>query len=220
MPRRSSGKRSGGRKRGPAKDWIYTDPGYGAGVVTLNTGFAGALAQPLSYSQNSRKLAVFGQLGVIPPAQNWQSWAAIPEGGNNRLYAAECWIGLAPTAWAVGNSILFGARLVVWDQSPDDGAALAPELDYSMFSQSPVNGQSPATSANLGFLRQTHFMVSNIAGTAVTATGAWNLRLSWRSQKGIQVGPGKALFLWMELATGSVQARPWLRCRSLWARER
>lgn len=223
MPRRSSGRgkgQSSSRRRGPAKDWIYTDQGYGAGVVTVNTGPAGALAQPLSFSQNARKLLVFGQFGVANPVGNYQSWAAIPEGGNSRLFAVDGWIGLQPTAWGVGNTVLFGSRLVVWDQASDDGAALAPEVGYSMFATSIVDGQSPATSANLGFLWQTHFIQSNVANTAVTNSGAWNIRVQWRSNRGIQVGPGKALFLWLELSSGSVQVRPWLRMRSLWARER
>jgi len=218
MPRRRSSSRS--RSSGPRvrKDWVYTDGAYGGPTElwTLNAGLAGALAFPLTLSQNSRKLDQAGPLGAAAPAAERVSWAGIPEGGQQRVYAVDGQVLISAGTWNVGSALQLGWRLKVFEQDPFDNTALTAPF-YSMFVDNLPAGVSVATTANEGFLREGFMNLANIAGTVVTTTSAWVLRIRWRSKTGIRLANNNALFLYLESAAGSITVRGNNRMRVLMA---
>lgn len=203
-----------GRKPRVVKDWVYTGAAYSGLNWTLTAGIAGALAFPLTYSQNARKLAVHGPLNALPGVGNLESWAAIPEGGAQRIFAVDGGIYVDANTWNVGSSFKVGWRLKVFEQDPLDGTALTAPF-YSMYTDNTPNGVTIATSANEGYLREKHWSVANVAGTVVTTTSSWYVPIRWRSQRGITLGNNTALFLYLESATGSITLRGHNRMRTL-----
>lgn len=216
--RRNSGRRA--RSRTP-KDWVYTDAGYAERTFQLNPGVAGILTFPLTISQNARKLISAGPLqgglstgaGTMPFLT---SWAGIPEGGMQRVFAVDGFVTVRANTWNAGNELGLMWRLVVADQDPLDLNAFTTP-GYSMTADNIGIGESVATSANQGFLREQMFWRNNIAGTAVTASGSWVLPIRWRSQRGIRIRDGNALFCYFESWSGSVVTNIRTRMRCLMA---
>lgn len=202
------------RRSRVTKDWVYTDAAYSSNSWTLNAGLAGALAFPVTISQNSRKLIQAGPLQANPLAAEIMSWAGIPEGGAQRIYAVDGSILVSAATWNVGSALQFGWRLKVFEQDPLDNTALTAPF-YSMFVDNLPAGVDVATSANEGYLKEHYVNISNIAGTVVTTTSAWVFPIRWRSQKGITIGNNRALFLYLEAAGGSITVRGINRVRAL-----
>jgi len=217
MPRAAG--RRGMKKRRVPKDWVYVDGSYAERTAVLNPGIAGVLTFPLSISQSARKLISAGPVegGLAAGAGTMPfltSWAAIPEGGMQRIFAVDGCIMYRPNAWNIGNSLRLGWRLVVLDQDSLDLSGYTTPF-YSMFVNNVANGFNVATGANEGFLKEDYFDIANISGTAVTSSGAWKIPIRWRSQRGIRLGDSRALYLYVESAGGSVIGQILSRVRTL-----
>lgn len=213
MPRRRGGGRPA-RPR-PKTDWTYTDDAYSPNTsISIVAGIAGLVGIPLSYSDNAIRVGIFGQAGVAPPIAAWRGGYVVPEGGRNRCHAVEGWLYFIPDTWAVGQNFLMGARLLHLPMDPTTGQALV-TTQYSLHSA--TTGHTPAEHANSGFLKEWLIQDANIAGTAVTARGAWLLRIQWRSAKGITFSNDRALIMAIESRVGSIGMRVIPRLRSLWS---
>jgi len=220
MPRRggSSSRRGGMKKRRVPKDWTYVDGSYSERTFAITAGPAGVITLPLTISQSARKLLTAGPvegglvagLGTMPFLS---SWAGIPEGGMQRVFGVQGTLMIRPNTWNIGNNLRLGWRLLVLDQDSFDLSGYTTPF-YSMFVNNLANGFNVATGANEGFLREGYLDIANISGTAVTANAAWQIRFGVRIPRGIRLGDSKALYLYLEAASGSVTLTclPRLRC--------
>jgi len=196
-------------------DWIYTRFAYTTNSTTMTPGVAGALAVPLSYAQNTRRLAPFGPTGVAPAAGVWVGWEAIPEGSKQQCFEVDGELMLIPNTWNVGNSFLMGWRLMYGEQqSSTADQFLDPE--YHMFDAAAAPNTSAAQWANAGYMKEGYFNISNIAGTAITSSGAWKVPIKWKSRRGVTLNNAFSVFLYLESAIGSINMRIIPRLRSRW----
>jgi len=212
-----SQKRSGrsGRRSTP-KDWVYQQQAYGVDTIFLGPGSVNAIALPLTVSQNARRHITSGSISTEP---NWasqfvvQSGAAMPEGSKQRVFAVDGWVAIVPQDLAAGTAFTFGMRLLHQDQYPVDGEMIT-DAGYSMFEDTTPN--VIAQYANAGFLREwwRHEVFSTaIAGLVNKAS--FNMRVQWRSRRGLTLGNDRALYLYMESHPGSRELTIWTRMRCL-----
>jgi len=208
---------SGGRRRAfrMPKDWVYSTEAYSP-AYTLTAGFATAQAIPLVYSQNTTRYIMWGT--AAEPA--WgnrlqlQSGAAFPDHSKQKVYAADCWLEIAPVTFTAGQEFAFGARLLHNDMDVNT-AQMVVQTGYSMWSN--TADLDAAQAANAGYLKEMRMseLVPSVAG--LVNRGRWMKRFFWSSQRGITLGNDRGLFLFMESLTGSVVLRVRLYCRTLMA---
>jgi len=206
----------GGRSKPVKTDWIYNDDSYSAPALEFAAGEANIIAFPLSYSDNARRIHLYGS--NLQPAEeldNYRGWYAIPEGSKQKCFEVDAFVRLDPATWTIGQSFTVCMRLAHFEQDPETGAALLVP-DYSTGAQSDIAGNvTPAAHANSGFLKEMRMSQANISGTAVSSRGNWELKMHWRSERGITLGNNRALFMLIESVFGSItlRARPWIRSR-------
>jgi len=198
------------------KDWVYNELSYtatSAHTMAPGSGPGNPGIFPLTVSQNQRMIALAGTPGAVPLGATYQSWAAIAEGGHQRVYAVEGHIDMDPTTWNVGQSFRVGWRLLYEQINPTTGGFLLP-TGYSMWLNSAAGG-TVAQFANSGFLKEGYLSDANIAGTAVTSRGTWRLPIRWSSKRGVRLSDDRAILLWVESAAGSITLRLLPRMRAL-----
>lgn len=207
--------RSRRRARGsmrPRLDWVYNEQAYNNLETTVTPGIANAIAFPLTVSQSARRLVTWGVDTALPGIPDYQSWAAIPEGGGQKVFAAECKLIVRPSVWAIGNDIRLGMRIIILTMDPTDGSPFV-DPGYTMWATGATT--TVAQWANYGFLRESHFTQSFDSNNR-----SWNLRLNWRSKQGRKMRPNEALYLYLEVPStpvASVNAIVIPRCRALQA---
>ena len=183
---------------------MYNPQTYVTGNISVPSGVAAAVAQPLTYSQNSQR-QMHHQPSAAYTTSDFMVGSAFPERGHQTVYAVEGIIQVEPSAWALGNFIRFGWRLAIMDMDPVDTSALiVPE--YSMYTSG--TNVTIAQSANTGFLAEGRLF--RIAGDGERGH---QMMVRWSSSKGIRLGNDRALYLYMEGATDSVslRVRPYVR---------
>jgi len=201
-------KRRGFKPRMP-KDWVYNELSYMSSTSTLNSGASNGIAFLLASSQSAKRVQLFGSQSVLGVPSQIQSWASIPQGGTDRVYAVQGWAVITPNTWNIGDSFILSMRLLHGEQDDVGGGWLAP-IGYSSWANS-VGVITPAQFANGGYLKEKVFVQGNISGTAVTSSGLWSVPFLWTSKRGVRMGPNRGLFMYMETAVGSIALR--MRCR-------
>jgi len=198
------------------KDWVYTHQAYPVDNLSLAPSSVGAMAIPLTISQNARRELAFGSPGIEPvwADQNQvQSGAAFPEGGGLRVYAAECTLIVLPQDWALSTFFRLGIRLMHQVMTNFDGE-MSIEAGYSMWEA--TTPESVNQWANAGFLREWYkaeFWTGSAGGLITRTHFVYNLR--WRSQRGVRLGNDRALYLYLETDFNSRELSIWPRCRAL-----
>jgi len=186
------------------RDWVYTNEGYSSGFVGMAADPSNAVAVPLTVSQNARQIIAHGSPGVEPvwaDLTQYQSSAAVPETGNQVVYAVDGVIMVTPADWAISTFFRLGMRLLHYEQDPGSGDMLA-HAGYSMF-----EGITPwdiNMVANEGYLREWYKFEqwNGSAGGLVARTG-FVYPVRWRSRRGLSLAPNRALYLYMESAVNS-----------------
>jgi len=193
------------------KDWVYNSQAYTHLETTVTVGPSNAVAIPLTISQTARRIQKWGLHNVAPSLTEYDSWSAIPEGGGQKVYAADITVLVRPSVWAVNNDLKVGWRLLIAKQDPTDGTCLL-DPNYGMW----VGVLSPGTQAsqwaNQGFLKE-GYMYHSFGDNNI----GWKLRTFWSSRRGRSMGPGEALFLYWEnqSSSGAVNSIITPRCRAL-----
>jgi hypothetical protein len=194
------------------KDWVYNSQAYSNLETTITIGPANGVAFPLTISQTARRIQKWGLHNVAPSLTEYDSWSAIPEGGGQRVYAADCTVFVRPSVWAVGNDLRLGWRLLIARQDPTDGTMLQ-DPNYGLWQGVLNPGTQPSQWANQGFLREGyayHSFGDNNIG--------WTIRPRWFSRRGRSMAPSEALFLYLENSnnpSGGVNSIVIPRCRAL-----
>ena len=155
MPRR--------RMKTTRGDWVYRGREYDddGGPPDLNSG--------PSYEWAERSLGVGqpnGSLVILYDSQNYLTQSVARDAAGNDyslpmaaraaqrrplLHEVEGIITYRPSNWAIGSLMLWGWRLIVAEQDPEDGAALL-DANYTMFD--PAAGSSPNEDSTRGRTRR------------------------------------------------------------------
>lgn len=197
------------------KDWVYTNEGYSSGGASLQNDPSSAIAIPLTVSQNARQIIAHGTPGNEPiwaDLTQYQSSAAVPETGNQVVYAVDGYVICQAQDWALATFFRLGMRLMHGEQDPGSGD-LVTTAAFSMW-----EGISPwdiNMVANIGFLREWYKAETwqGAVGGLVTRT-AYVYPIRWRSRRGLRLAPDRALYLYMETATNSRGLDVWPRLRT------
>lgn len=209
--------RQGGRSGFKVKkDWVYNEETYAA-PFALGAGQANAQAWPLVYSQNARRVVVWGEQGVEPDwldYAQYQSGSASPELSRQRVYAVQGIVHITPQTWALGSAFVLGMRLLHYDMVPSSGR-MAAAPDYTMFNPGGAPPVTAAQFANEGYLKEWRMQEYVPAVAGIITRGRWTLPIFWQSRKGISLGNGRGLFMYFETADGSVQVNPVMYLRTL-----
>lgn len=193
-------------------DWVYNEQAYTGIESTVAPGPANAIGVPLTVSQSSRRVATWGIDTAVPSITDYQSWAAIAEGGQQRIHGADCHVMVRPSAWAAGNVVRIGFRLLLARMDPVDGSMLLDPL-YKFWATGLGDTTTPAQYANAGFMRET--ILYEVFGD--NAQG-WQVRLRWRSRKGLRIMDDFAAYLYieaMQYPSASTSGIIIPRCRAL-----
>lgn len=214
-PMKKGGKRRSSSKRIEKSDWIYNDDAYSALNINLDPGAVAAIAWPLNYAQNSQRAVDFTPHNTIPLATAWHGAYTRVAARRETCVEVDGGFRCEASTWNVGNSFTMRWRLAHHEQDPETAEALL-EPDYSLTNVSnAVSLTPPAAFANYGFLKEGTMVMSNVAGTAVTSSGAWFVGVKWKGR--CTIGPSRGMYVLVESVAGSItlRLRPWLRSRWL-----
>lgn len=177
---------------------------------SLNAGAAGAIAPVLVDStnvlRNLRGGAVNQTTSVAAGPVVHGAWERA-EGRRPIVTEIEAMIRYTPTTWAVGNLFWTGARFVVGEQTGDTGA-ISMFASYSMWTYNPALGTTPARWAN----EKRNLKEMRFVQDFDTNDTTWVVNMRWRGRWRLQ--PEHGLFLWLESASTSVNARAEVFCRT------
>jgi len=214
---RSNRRRGASRSRQSRKDWVYLQQSYGVDSVFLAPGSVGAVALPLTISQNARRHITFGTISTEPVWADQfqvQSGASMPEGSKQRVYAVEADLMVIPNDLTAGSFFRFGWRLLHGEMYNLTGE-LNIDAGYSMFEDTSANS-TVAMYANAGFLkenRDAQYFSTAVAGLVNRA--AFNYSIRWSNPRGITLGNDRAMFLWLETSAVSRELSVFAFCRTL-----
>lgn len=127
--------------------------------------------------------------------------ASRAEGKRACIKACQCTLIVRPSAWAINNVMEMGARLIIAEQIPLQGAANIP-ADYSMWTQ-PVAAdphRELALWANMQGMLAEKRWAAHFGGGETSNTTRWTLKIAWRGKRYLR--PGEGLFLYLEHPTG------------------
>jgi len=135
--------------------------------------------------------------------------SARAEGRRAMVRAVEGTIHVEPSSWALGNTMVIGWRLGVWEQDSETGFVLL-DSEYTMWSTGVNNVLS-----NAGQFANRHNWVRErriIRPFNNQVGGAWQFNVNWRGRPR-SLGPDQAFGLYLEARSTSVNMRinPWLR---------
>lgn len=171
---------------------MYNELAYHSSEVNVSPGAGNAVAIPLTVSQSARRLATWGLDTIVPSALDYQSWAAIPEGGGQRVHAVEAHLMIRPSVWAAGNVVRIGFRILLARMDATDGSALMDPL-YRMWQAAAGDTMHVAQFANAGFMRE-HILYEVFGDNAQ----GWHVRMKWRSKRGLRIMNDYAVYVYME----------------------
>jgi len=194
-------------------DWVYNEMAYNSAETTVGPGAGNAVGLPLTVSQSARRIATWGLETAVPAVGDYQSWAAIPEGGEQRVHAVEAHLMVRPSIWAAGNVVRIGFRLMLARMDATDGSMLLDPL-YRFWQQAAGDTMHVAQFANAGFMRE-HVLYEVFGDNAQ----GWHVRMKWRSRRGLRIMDDYAVFVYMEGSAAfpgtSVTGFVVPRCRAL-----
>lgn len=196
------------------RDWVYSEESYGS-TYTLTAGPDNAQAIPLVYSQNARRVIVYGQPLIEPTWANRlqvQSGAASPELSKQKIFAVTGWCRITPVNFQAGTGFHLGLRLMHADMAPE--SAIAALLNgYTMMPFVAGDARTAAQYANEGYLKEWRVAEAATAVNNIVQKGQWMYRIGWRSQRGVTLGNGRGLYMYMESSSGSlnINVQYWLR---------
>lgn len=208
------------RRKFVAADWVYRDNVYddaGATIENLGSyvntptaltpGVANALVKSLYDSHNYMK-------GVVAPSAGTPfvfGSAARAEAHRPLILGVEGQVIIRPSTWALGDNIVLGARVAIFEQDAGNGVALL-DPTYTMFNTTPNVSINPANWAN----DRTWIWERRMYETFLENRAVFRLFLRLRFRR--RLLPHQALFLYLETnnqggTTGSVnvQVTPWVR---------
>lgn len=198
----------------PRPDWVYRNDAravaglggsddlgtYSVVVKALTSGVVNALGMVLYDSANRMQANVPAGAG-----QGYLSRAARAEGRKPHIRAVEGLVYLEPTAWALGNLIAYGSRILIAEQDIDTGVPVL-DAEYSMWANGLVTSASLWANQGRQNVQEKRLFYGFSDNQAFTVA-----RYSWTGLRALE--PHEALFLYMELETTSVNVRfqPFLR---------
>lgn len=197
------------------KDWVYTTEGYSSGSVSLQNDPTGAVAVPLTISQNARYIISHGTPGTEPiwtDLTQYQSSAAVPETGHQVIYAVDGYVIVTVQDWALATFFRLGMRLLHEEQDPSSGD-LVTTGTYSMWEG--ITPEDVNMIANRGYLKEWYKAErweGGLSGLVTRTSFVYPIR--WRSRRGIRLMPNRALFLYMETSQNSRGLDVWTRLRT------
>lgn len=185
-------RRMSGRRR-PKGDWVYRGQAiradgavddlatYDFNVNSVAVGIANSDAWVLYDSKTYLTLGVKQGLaggGAGPPAYSLPQ-AARAEGSRPLILRVQGFTRLTPSAWAVGNNIFCGWRIMAVPQDSGTGAVLL-DNDYSMWAASgATQAADHANGRRLNLAEKRFFEVFNASESACW-TIRWNVKLRVR----------------------------------------
>lgn len=210
MPRR--------RMKTTRGDWVYRGREYDddGGPPDLNSG--------PSYEWAERSLGVGqpnGSLVILYDSQNYLTQSVARDAAGNDyslpmaaraaqrrplLHEVEGIITYRPSNWAIGSLMLWGWRLIVAEQDPEDGAALL-DANYTMFD--PAAGSSPNEGLDT-WANETRMLEEHRYWHSFGDNGqSWTARVRWQGKWRLQTH--HALFLFMQAQGGASYTGPIFR---------
>lgn len=190
--------RRGTRKRRVRKDWVYNREAYGP-LYSVNAGVPSHQAIPLTYSKSS--LLTVPNAAALPPFVDYIPNTAFPEGKSQMVHAVDCWLFVTPQTWVAGNTVAFGARVLKAEMDPPTQLALF-DPDYTMWSLTPAGSEAVHWADDGGILVERRF-----AQDFTSDAPSWNIRIKRRFPFPVRLANDEALFLYLEMLTGTVGVR-------------
>lgn len=211
-------------------DWVYRGyeydpagdrstsppPSWSTNEMTIVTGVPTSEALVLYDSQQhmSQQMQLRSALGAFMTLPK----AARSEGRQPLVKRVEGELLTRPSAWAVGNLILWAWAIMIAEQDPETGLILLPTT-WSLLDAAaglPFQDTSIARNERTILASGVHWRAFNSNSTS------WTLKPSWSSERGRLLAPEQGLFLFLEASSRSVSYSNMVVCprmRSLIADE-
>lgn len=188
------------------KDWVYNRESYGP-QYSIAAGVPGHQAIPLTYSKSS--LLTVPNAAVLPPFVDYIPQTAFPEGKSQVVHAVDIWLFLTPTVWAAGNTVAFGLRVLKAEMDPPTQLALF-DPDYTMWSTTPAGSEAVHWADDGGILVERRLAMDFQADSP-----SWQMHIRRRFPFPVRLANDEALFMYLELLTGTVGVRARTYSRAL-----
>jgi len=193
-------------------DWVYRGyeytedgerqdfalPSYAGAEFTIATGVNAARglvlydsqAHQTQQMQHNTALAVWTSLPK----------AARAEGRQALIKAVDGELHVRPSAWAVGNLMLWAWAIIIAEQDPETGIMLLPPT-WSLWD---AGALLPFTDISIARNEKKILATGDFWKAFTTNNSSWSLRPRWSSNRGRLLRPEEGLFLYLEGAARSM----------------
>lgn len=198
--------------RRPKGDWVYrghalaadgTPDEIGSYANSISVGPGVANSNILSLYDSKQHLSLMTKFNMAGGGAGTPTFslptAARAEGSRPLILRVQGVVQVTPSAWAIGNGIRLGYRIMAVEQDAGSGSALL-DNDYSMWSN--LNATQPADHANarrLNLYEKRFMEVFNASESA-----SWLMRFNVKLR--VRLNPNEMLGLYIEHHTTSVTA--------------